>query len=289
MSRLLSFAIAFSALMSLSTTLSVGQSQTKKPSFEVASVKPNRSGDLRTRMEIQPGGRFTATNVSLRMLINNAYQLFNYQIDKAPDWIEKDRWDVAAKAEEGTIRPPVARSPGVPGDTQVLLQALIEDRFKLKAHKETRELAVYNLIVMKAKPKMELSANQTPPAPQDNADIPRPYWGGGILRGNVMQGPSNIHATGITVAELARSLSLALGRQVLDRTMLKGLYDISLEWTPDIGQPMDIYDPTLPFPRYASAPSIYTAIEEGLGLRLVSAKGPVEVLVVDRVQAPTEN
>src|SRR5690242_418027 len=146
MSRLLSFAIAWSALSSLSTTLSVGPSQ--KPSFEVASVKPNRSGDLRARMEIQPGGRFTATNVSLRMLIANAYQLFNYQIAKAPDWVEKDRWDVAAKTEEGTIRPPAARSPGVPNNTQILLQALIEDRFKLKAHKETRELAVYSLVVI---------------------------------------------------------------------------------------------------------------------------------------------
>src|SRR5690348_10180344 len=113
MSRLPSFAIAFSTLI-LSATFSAGPPQTRTPAFEVASVKPNRSGDLRARMEIQPGGRFTATNVSLRMLIANAYQLFNYQIAKAPDWVEKDRWDVAAKTEEGTIRPPAARSPGVP-------------------------------------------------------------------------------------------------------------------------------------------------------------------------------
>ena len=77
MPRLLSFAIAFSVLSSLSTTLSVGQPQAKKPAFEVGAVKLNRSGDLRARMEIQPGGRFTATNVSLQMLITNAYQLFN--------------------------------------------------------------------------------------------------------------------------------------------------------------------------------------------------------------------
>ena len=289
MSRFLSFAIAFSLVGSLSTAASVAQSQTKKPAFDVTSVKPNHSGDLRARMEIQPSGGFAATNVSLRMLITNAYQLFNYQIVKAPDWVEKDRWDVAAKAEEGTIRPSLARSPGVPSETQVLLQALIEDRFKLKAHKETRALAVYNLVAMKGRVKMKLSPDQTPPPPLDNADIPQPYWGGGIPHGNVMQGPSNIQATGITVAELARSLSLALGRQVLDRTMLKGLYDVSLEWMPDISQPMDIYDPTLPFPRYTGAPSIYTAIEEGVGLRLVSAKGPVDVLVIDSVQAPTEN
>jgi len=180
MPRLLSFTIAFSVLSSLSTTLSVGQSQAKKPAFEVGSVKPNRSGDLRARMEIQPGGRFTATNVSLQMLITNAYQLFNYQIVRAPDWVEKDRWDVTAKAEEGTIRPSVARSIGVPSETQVLLQALIEDRFKLKTHKETRELAVYNLVVTKGSAKMKLSANQTPPTPQENADIPRPYWGEGF-------------------------------------------------------------------------------------------------------------
>src|SRR5215510_4360387 len=149
MSRLLCFVIACSLLSSSLIAVSVRQPQTKKPAFEVASVKPNRSGDLRARMEIQPGGRFTATNVSLEMLITNAYQLFNYQIVKAPDWVEKDRWDVTAKAEEGTIEPSIARPPGVPSDTQVLLQALIEDRFKLKAHIERRELAVYNLVVTK--------------------------------------------------------------------------------------------------------------------------------------------
>jgi uncharacterized protein (TIGR03435 family) len=237
-------------------------------------------------MEIQPGGRFTATNVSLRMLIANAYQLFNYQILKAPDWVEKERWDVAAKAEEGTIRAPLTRLPGVPSDTQVLLQALIEDRFKLKAHMETRELSVYDLVVTRDRTRMKLSENQIPPAAQDNADTPQPYWGGAIPHGNVMLGPSNIHATGITITELARLLSLALGRRVVDKTMLKGLYDISLEWTPDISQPMDIYDPTLPFPRYPNAPSIYTAIQERLGLRLVSAKGPVEVMVIDGAQLP---
>jgi len=267
----------------------VSRPQSRKNAFEVASVKPNGSRDLRARMDIQPGGRFTATNVSLRMLITNAYQLFNYQIAKGPDWVEKDRWDVAAKGEEGSRPATPARSPGVPSDTQVLLQALIEDRYKLKAHKETRNLRVYNLVVMKGRVKIKLSDNQTPPAPRDDAEIPRPYWGGAIEHGNVMLGPSNIHATGITLAELARSLSLVLGRQVVDRTMLKGRYDISLEWTSDISQPMDIYDPTMPFPRYPNAPSIYTAIEERLGLRLVSSNGPVEVLIIDNVQKPTAN
>lgn len=84
-------------------------------------------------------------------------------------------------------------------------------------------------------------------------------------------------------------MSLVLGRQVVDQTMLTGLYDIRLEWTPDISQPMDIYDPTLPFPRYTNAPSIYTAIEETLGLRLVSAKGPVDVLVIDGVDKAVAN
>ena len=282
-------AVSSFAAIALFAISFLSQPQSRKPAFEVASVKPNGSGDLRARMDVEPGGRFTATNVSLRMLITNAYQLFNYQIAKGPDWVEKDRWDVAAKADEGAIPAAAARPPGVPSDTQVLLQALIEDRYKLKAHKEMRKLPVYNLVVMKGGVKMKLADNQAPPTPRDNAAIPQPYWGGAIEHGNVMQGPSNIHATGITAAELARSLSLALGRQVVDRTMLKGRYDIRLEWTPDISQPMDIYDPTLPFPRYPNAPSIYTAIEERLGLRLVSANGPVEVLVIDNVQKPTAN
>src|SRR5215831_4367479 len=153
-------AVSSFASIALFSILFVSQPQLRKPAFEVASVKPNGAGDLRARMDIEPGGRFTATNVSLRMLITNAYQLFNYQIAKGPDWVEKDRWDVAAKADEGAIPAADARPPGVPSDTQVLLQALIEYRYKLKAHKETRKLHVYNLVVTKDRAKMRLSANQ---------------------------------------------------------------------------------------------------------------------------------
>src|SRR5215468_9415055 len=114
-----SFILRFTVIALVSSPF-VPLPQTQKPAFEVAAVNPNVSGDLHTRMEIQPGGRFTATNVSLRMLITNAYQLFNYQVAKAPDWVDKNRWDVAAKAQEGTIRTSNMRSPGAPSDTQVL-------------------------------------------------------------------------------------------------------------------------------------------------------------------------
>src|SRR5215813_3290802 len=197
-------AVSSFAAIALFAISFLSQPQSRKAAFEVASIKPNGSGDLRVRMDVEPGGRFTATNVSLRMLITNAYQLFNYQIAKGPDWVEKDRWDVAAKADEGAIPAAAARPPGVPSDTQILLQTLIEDRYKLKAHKERLELPVYNLVVTKAGARMKPSDNQTSSASPDNADVPRPYWGGAIPHGSVMMGPSNIHATGITAAELAR-------------------------------------------------------------------------------------
>ena len=103
------------------------------PSFEVASIKPNNSGSPMVMMVPQPGGRFTATNVSVRMLILNAYQLPFFRVEGGPDWIQSDRFDVAAKAEGD---PP-------PDQMRLMLQKLLADRFKLNVHRETREMPVF--------------------------------------------------------------------------------------------------------------------------------------------------
>jgi uncharacterized protein (TIGR03435 family) len=263
----------------------------QKPSFEVASIKPNVSGDLRVSLETQAGGRFTATNVSLKMLITNAYHVLNFQVLGGPDWINKDRWDVLAKAEDGTMpsTPSAGRSRSLPDSIQVLTQALIEDRFRLRMHRETRQLSVYDLVIAKDGLRMKLSEDQTPPAEPAKENAPQPFWGGSISRGNLMMGPSNINARAITVSDLVGALSFLLGRTVIDKTKLAGFYDVNLQWTPDIDQPMDVFDPTLPFPRHPDGPSIYTALQDQLGLRLVSAKGPVPVIVIDSVQKPSVN
>ena len=118
------------------------------PQFEVASIKPNKSGDMRVMMSVQPGGRFTATNVTLRMMIRNAYQLQEFQITGGPSWIADERFDIVAKAETGDgIGDPFRAEPnGQPSRGQLMIRALLADRFKLVAHNETRELPIYALV-----------------------------------------------------------------------------------------------------------------------------------------------
>src|SRR5690349_686839 len=126
-----------------------------KPAFEVASVKPSTSADNRTMISGQPGGRFTVTNATLKMIVGVAYRVRNFQILDGPNWITTDRWNIEAKAEEGSMPPPTAaRDPTVPGPLEFMVQSLLEDRFQLKLHRETKELPVYELLAAKGGPKM---------------------------------------------------------------------------------------------------------------------------------------
>src|SRR5213593_3902315 len=127
-------------------TAAITASQVPPPQFEVASVKPNKSGDNRVMIGVQPGGRFTATNVPLRMLIRNAYQLQDFQLVGGPDWMSTDRYDIAAKAEDGAVTGPPPPM-GQPGPIQLMLRALLADRFKLVAHNEDREMPIFALIL----------------------------------------------------------------------------------------------------------------------------------------------
>lgn len=114
--------------------------------FEVASIKLNKSGDGRVMIGMQPGGRFTASNVTVRMLIRNAYQLQDSQMIGGPDWMATERYDINAKAEEGAVggpQPPL----GQPGPIQLMLRSLLADRFKLAAHNEEKEMPIFALVL----------------------------------------------------------------------------------------------------------------------------------------------
>jgi hypothetical protein len=129
------------------------------PQFEVASIKPNKSGDGRVMLGIQPGGRFTATNVTLRMLIRNAYQLQDFQITGGPNWLTEDHYDIIAKAESGDgIGDPFrAEQNGQPSRGQLMIRALLADRFKLVVHNENKEMPIYGLILAKPDGKLPLA------------------------------------------------------------------------------------------------------------------------------------
>jgi uncharacterized protein (TIGR03435 family) len=234
--------------------------------FEVAVIKPNATNDNRVMIRMQPGGRFTASGVTLKQLIGQAYNMRDFQVTGGPGWISADRFDINAKAEGLPDRVP-------PEQLRPLLKALIEERFKLKSHTDSKEMSIYALVVGKNGHKL------TPSKPEGQGPMMR--MGRGQLNGNKIPMPM-----------LAQQIAQQLGRTVIDKTELKGDFDITLEWTPEPGHggggpggpPPDAAPPA-----GGSGPTIFTALQEQLGLRLESQKGPVEILVIDDVSKPTEN
>jgi uncharacterized protein (TIGR03435 family) len=266
--------------------------QGSRPSFEVATIKQTTAVQGRSRLADQPGGRLVATRITLTALIAAAYQGNppTGQMVGGPAWIDSDLWDIEAKAPEGYV--PRSTTFGFPPQMVLMLQSLLEDRFQLKLHRETRESAIYDLMIAKGGSKLRLSEDQTPPSmPGPGAS---PLQPGTIPRGAMKMVNGDFEASAVPFADFTRALAaLYLHRPVNDKTGLKGLYDIKLRWTPDpaIGAPVGPGGPVAPAPPSAdpSGPDIFTAIQEQLGLKLDSAKGPVEVLVIDSVQRPSVN
>ena len=265
------------------------------PAFEVASIKPNNSGDGRVMMQNQPG-RYIATNVSLRLLIRNAYQLQDFQITGGPGWLGSDRFDINAKVpDEFRAMAPPAPGSG-PGPLALMIRALLAERFKLVVHNETKEAPIYALILARSDGKLgpQLKKSETdcnavfaagrgrggplppPGPPQPDERMPC----------GIRIGPGNMAVGGAPLSQAANSLGMFAGRVVLDRTGLTGDYDFDLTWTPDQMPQRPPGAPDLPVD--PNGPSLFTAVQEQLGLKLDSQRGPVEMLVVDRAEKPVE-
>jgi uncharacterized protein (TIGR03435 family) len=259
------------------------QAPATKPMFDVASIRVNTMPEGTPSIGDQPGGRFVASRVPLRRVIQFAYR-GNQDFIGGPDWLDSQRWDIEAKAPEGSI--PMRASPldvARPDTLALMVQSLLEDRFKLRSHQETRELSLYNLTVAKGGAKIKLSEDQTPPA----ALIASGNGAQGVSRGGIRLGRSNLDARAQSIELLAAALgALYADRPIVDKTGLKGLYDIRLQWTPDTG----LSSPVSPGAAQTSpGTSLFTALEEQLGLKLEPGKGPLPVLVIDSIQRPSEN
>jgi uncharacterized protein (TIGR03435 family) len=265
------------------------QTGAPKPSFEVASIKRNTSPEGNARVTDAPGGRFIGARIPLRRVIQFAYR-GNDDLIGGPDWIDSDRWDIEAKAADGTV-PPRTGLPDMttPDTIALMVQTLLEDRFKLKVHTETRNLPLFELTVAKGGPKIKLSDDQTPPTALQGAGGSR---GAGLARGAMRLGRSDFEGQAQTMDIFAKALgAVYAGRPVVDKTGLKGLYDIKLQWTPDPALTTAAAAP-VGAGNSSTAPSglsLFTAIEEQLGLKLESNRGPLPVLVIDSVQKPSEN
>jgi len=241
------------------------------PTYDVVSIKPNRSGSGRNSIS-ENSDSFSATNISLKSLLVNAYDVRDYLISGLTGWANSDRFDVNAKIVEVDTD---ALKKLTDEQRNAMLQQMLADRFHMKVHLQTEVLPIYEMIVAKGGPKITAVE---PIGPDPDADRNSDFKG--MSRGNMRVSNTELTAHDVPLDNLAYALSGRLSRTVVDKTGLKGKFDLSLTWSPD-DESAAASD--------SSAPSLFTALQEQLGLRLQPAKGPVETLVVDHVEIPSEN
>lgn len=264
----------------------------KVPAFDVVSIKPNNSGGGMIRI-LFGDDRCEMTNVTLDLMMQNAFNLKPSQLTGLPAWAHSDHFDVQCKvidADKELLKKlkPEQRRP--------MYQAILKERFGLQYHMETKNMSVYDMVVDKGGPKFQALAPQTDAekeaekkaAPSISASgKASPVLGRGSMMTRRTDEGFQLTATGIKMIGLANMLSNQAGRIVLDKTNLPGEYTFELRWAPEDGpsaaQHADSASPT------EVLPSIFTAVQEQLGLRLVASKGDVELLVVDHVDRPSEN
>ena len=260
------------------------------PAFEVASVKPNKSGSPRMTLMPQPGGRLTATNVTAAALIRFAYDLPDFQVSGGPDWLNSDRFDVLAKAEGD---PPVAQK-------RLMLRRLLAERFELTAHTEMRVLPIYALVVARSDGKVgprirrsDAECARTDQPPSDSgvglspADGPPCGFFGFAPGTDFPSGRGGLAFRGLTMATLAKRLVPMVRRSVIDQTGLTGQFDAEFDFIAEL--PLPPPPPGLPNPfGRAQLTSVFTVFPEQLGLELDARQGSVEVLVIDRADKPME-
>jgi len=263
--------LARSLIVAVAVSGALAQSTTAPKQFDVATIKPSAvdNGDFAVRA--LPGGTLSCTGVTLKMLIMEAYDVKAFQISGGPSWVGTARWDLEAKVEGIQGRLPIAQE-------RLMLRALLEDRFQLKVLSETKEMPVFALLLATGGSKLIPHAGGTIPYGQ------RFRLGLGLY--SVKQG---------NIAMFVTELTRQLWRPVIDKTDLKGEYDFTLEWTPQPGQggPESLGLPPQPLesvpPVNPDGPSIFSALQEQLGLRLDSQKGPVAIIAIDSVERPSAN
>jgi uncharacterized protein (TIGR03435 family) len=296
--------------LALLTTVALAvqlSAQSSAPTFEVASIRRNTSGEPFIGARMDPGGRMNFTNFPLRQLIIRAYGVQPFQIIGGPEWQTSDRFDIIAKAPEGNI---------APAQMNLMLQTLLADRFKLVTHRETRELPVYYLTKAREDGKLGDALKPAavdcgalgrgrPGGPPPGAGSPPPGVAGGLRGGGPPQGigagcqmmmaPGRLIVSGQPLSAIVTALANQVGRPVMDKTGLTGNYDLQVSFMPEGraggGGPVGPLPPGVPDlpPIDPNAPSLFTALQEQLGLKLESGRGPVEVLVIDSAQHPAED
>lgn len=242
--------------------------------FDVVSVKPNRA-------QVDPYGGFVpngfeAVAATAQQLISLAYGVSVTQILDAPSWIRTDAYDVTARTGRST--------PASPASMTGMLQRLLADRFRLVVHREQREAPVYALLIARSDGRLGSRLNVAP-LDCDSRAAKAPPGTRGLSICGIDRGPGMSAGRTMTIAQLSSVLGSIVGRQVVDRTGLEGNYDWDLSWTPTSGEPGPRSEPAAA----GDGVSVFTAIQEQLGLKLESDRGVIDALVIDRIERPTSN
>jgi len=262
------------------------------PKFEVATIKPTKEDDGRSMMMFTPDG-ISIHGVPMKMLLRESFGVEDDRILGEPGWV-KTRYDIEAKVDADDA----SKLKNLKIDQRrAMMLPLLQDRFNLKYHHETRDLPIYSLVVAKGGVKMKKTAPD--PSKSDDAKPdapPKPDAAGPngpprFRHGLMMNGRGHLESTGTSMEMLTHVLASQLGRTVEDKTGLAGEYDFTLQWTPDdVGTPGGDAGPGKgDVSPDAGGPTLLTALEEQLGLKLESMKTTVDVIVIDRIDSPSEN
>ena len=241
-----------------------------RPQFEVISVKQNNAPPGLLDIHFYPGGRFTAVNMPLSLLIDMAFGVGTAQEHRVPGWINSDsaRYDITAKAEGDPDR----------NEMNAMIRNMLEDRFKLQAHREKKESTVYALTVARTGPKLTASKSECVDIPPGDL---APRSTGAPACGYFSILPNGLEGLKVNMGALAGVLTNVreIGRRVIDKTGITSTFDVHIRWaaagTDATGD--------------NSGPSLFTALEEQLGLKLETQKGTDEIFVIDHIERPAEN
>jgi uncharacterized protein (TIGR03435 family) len=275
---------ALSIIAGAQTQSAAPSASTPKWSYDAVSIKPNKSDSYNTRMMFQ-GNNVSAENARILDIVAQAYDIRAELISGMPGWTNNAHYDIAAKmAPDDAVAFTKLNRDDRRAANQTMMQAMLADRFKLKAHIETKELPVHELVLAKGAPKLKPVAYSPddPNTPKGPDGIARP---GGMIR----MGLDSLSGQGVQMVTLVNVLANQVHRKVIDKTGLTGHYDFSLKFAMD----RDNF-PALPPgfnlpPPSSDDPTIFAALEEQLGLKLVPGKGSVDTLVIDHIEQPTEN
>jgi uncharacterized protein (TIGR03435 family) len=244
-------------LLSGLLAIQMAVAQTPNPAFEVATIRPAATSfDGHTHINYPPNDRFSATNITLLSLMQWAYGMPETQILNGPAWLASSRFDIQAEADIGDGMKSLTSEQGNELKRR-MVQNLLAERFQLKLHSETRTLPSYDLLLIKGGSKLQQSQSSGK---------------------SIGVGRTHFNGQGLGMTSIAEELSKITGRVVVDKTGLTGRYDFKLLWTADDAPVTD-----------SDSPTLFTAIQEQLGLKLESAREAVPVLIVDHVDPPTPN